>query len=78
MDKKNSRTIRRLKSKLENEKNKANIAKIENQLEAFNEDKESSFKPKKDEEIYLMASCCDWMPVKMKTLRTLAIEKVHM
>ena len=25
-----------------------------------------------------MASCCDWMPVKMKTLRTLAIEKVHM
>jgi len=29
-------------------------------------------------EVYIIASCCDWMPVKMKTKRHLLLEKIPM
>jgi len=29
-------------------------------------------------DIYLLASCNDWLPVKMKTKRVLALEKINM
>jgi hypothetical protein len=30
------------------------------------------------EDIYFISSACEWMPIKMKTMRTLAIEKISM
>lgn len=56
----------------------ANIEKIKRQLDLENEKENIMVKTEYTEEVYVVCSAYDWLPVRMKTRRALELEKVPM
>jgi hypothetical protein len=52
--------------------------KCQEQLRSIIEQENSEEDSKRPTDIFFVASCCDWMPIKMKSKRRLALEKVPM
>ena len=59
------------------QKDENNFKKLEKQLALINSD-DGATAVVRDMNIYLVASCCDWLPIKMKTRRVLQLEKLAM